>query len=122
MADNHEPEIPAALEGVLLRLGELEVVLGKQVGPALDAVRAALIAAMAARDRGDVPGAVQQIGQAMNRLAALADDLDPAEAAMMRRLAETFRAALLRGDTSGAKQRAAAMFEKSGAREKKSTS
>ena len=55
----------------------------------------------------------------MDRLAALADRLDPAEAMLMRALAQTFRAALLRGDEAAVKQSTAAMFEKSGAVERK---
>jgi hypothetical protein len=119
MAHKHDPEIPGDLETVITRLRELEVVLGKEVGPAIAEVRSALIAAMAARDRGDAPGAIAQIGQGMDRLAALADRLDPAEAMLMRALAQTFRAALLRGDDAAVKQSAAAMFEKSGAVERK---
>jgi hypothetical protein len=119
MAHKHEPEIPADLETAVTRLRELEVVLGKEIGPAIAAVRSTLIAAMAARDRGDVPGAIAQIGQGMDRLAGLADGLDPAEAMLMRALAQTFREALLRGDEAAAKQSTAVMFEKSGAVERK---
>ena len=119
MADKHESAIPNALESVITGLGELEVVLGPQVRPALDAIRATLSAALAARDRGDVPGAFELIGQAMDRLTHLADHLDPAEGTLMRALAQAFRAALLRGDQAQAKQSAAAMFEKSGTVERK---
>lgn len=115
MSHKHEEAIPVALESVVTRLGDLEVVLGAQAGPVVATVRSMLIAAMAARDRGDMPAVVGQIGQAMDRLAALADGLDPAEATMMRALAQNFRAALLRGDDAQAKQSAALMFEKSGA-------
>ncbi|MFI5397878.1 MAG: hypothetical protein ACHQ9S_20260 [Candidatus Binatia bacterium] len=119
MPHDHEPQIPLALEAVFTRLGDLEAVLGKQVAPTLAAVRATLATAMAARDRGDIPAAIGQIGQAMDRLAALADQLDPAEALLMRALASTFRAALLRGDESQVKESTAAMFQKSGAVERK---
>jgi hypothetical protein len=119
MAHKHEPEIPVALEAVVSRLGELEVVLGPKITPVLEAVRTGLIAAMAARDRGDVPGAVEQISQAMHRLAGFADQLDPAEATLMRALAQTFRNALLRGNDADAKQSAAVMFQKAGATERK---
>jgi hypothetical protein len=119
MADKHDTEIPVALERVVAQLRELEVVLGTDVAPVLDAVRTTLLSAMAARDRGDVPGAIVEIGQAMDRLAALADRLDPAEAVLMRALAANFRAALLRGDTGHAQRSASVMFEKSGALEKK---
>jgi len=39
MTHKHEEQIPVALESVLARLGELEVVLGRQVAPTLAAVR-----------------------------------------------------------------------------------
>ena len=109
----------AALEDVLLRLDELQIVLGPAVAPTLAAVRVALIEAIAARDRGDRPAAIAAVGRAMDSLSSLADHLDPAEAGMMRALAQSFRVALLRGDYAGAKQNAAAMLEKSGAVERK---
>ncbi len=121
MAHKDEPEIPADVAAVISRLDQLEVVLGTSVRPVLASVKATLAAALGARERGDAPSAVTQIGRAMDRLSSLADQLDPAEATLMRALTQTFRAALLRGDTATAKQTTAAMFEKSGAveREKK---
>jgi hypothetical protein len=119
MPHKHVEEIPAALEDLVTRLGELEVVFGTHVGPALAQVRATLGAAVAARDHGDVPAAIEYIGQAMDRLSALADDLDPAEAALMRGIAHAFRTALLRGDHAEAKRSSAVMLEKSGAVERK---
>jgi len=119
MAHKHEPQIPAGLDMLVARLSEVEVVLGKAVAPVLAAVRDTLIAAMAARDRGDVPAAIVHVGQAMERLAALADRLDPAEAALMRAIAGQFQTALARGDEAHAKRSAAVMFERSGAVERK---
>jgi hypothetical protein len=84
MTDKHEPDIPAALEAVATRLGELEVVLGPQATNVLESIRAAVIAAMSARDRGDRAAAFEHVAQAMRRLASLADGLDPAEASLMR--------------------------------------
>ena len=118
MADKHEPAIPLALESVVTQLGNLESVLGGHVAPRLAAVRGALIAAMAARDGGDRGRAIEHIGYAMDQLSALADEVDPAEAVLMRALAQSFRTALLRGDAAEAKQTAAVMFEKSGAVER----
>ena len=115
MAHKHEGEIPVAIESVVARLGDLEVVLGTHAGPVVAAVRTLLIAAMAARDRGDMPAAMAQIGEAMDKLSALADGLDPSEAALMRGVAQNFRAALLHGDAAQAKDSAAVMLEKSGA-------
>jgi len=111
----HDEQVPAALEAVVERLGDLEVVIGAHAAPVVTAVRSLLITAMAARDRGDLPEVVARIGAAMDKLSALADGLDPAEAMLMRALAQNFRAALLRGDAARAKQDAAVMFEKSGA-------
>jgi len=119
MAHKHEPEMALPLESLVTSIGELEVVLGKHVAPTLAAVRSLLIEATAARERGDVPGAVVHIGHAMDHLSILADDLDPAEAILMRALAHSLRAALLRGDEARAKESAAVMFEKSGAVERK---
>lgn len=119
MAHKDEPEIPGNIDAVVSRLDQLEIVLGTSVRPVVAAVKAMLVAAMAARDRGNIPGAVAQIGQAMDRLSTLADQLDPAEATLMRALTQTFRAALLRGDEATAKQSTATMFKKSGAVERK---
>jgi|JRYF01.1.fsa_nt_gb hypothetical protein len=112
--------VPQAIGAVVDRLQELEVVIGPQAAPVVAAVRATLVGAMAARDRGDTATALDDIGRAMDRLAALASELDPQEAEMMRLLAASFRRALLRGDTGRAKQDAAAMFARSGAVERKS--
>jgi hypothetical protein len=109
----------AALEDVLLRLDELQIVLGTAVGGTLGAIRASLIEALAARDRGDMPAAVAGIGKAMDGLSSLADKLDPDEGAMMRMVAGSFRNALLRGDYANAKQTADVMMQKSGAVERK---
>ena len=119
MPDEHQPAIPIAIEQVVSRLSELEIVLGDAARAVIPVVRARLIEAVAARDRGDTPTAIATIGQAMDELAGLADRLDPAEALLMRALAQRFRVALTRGDQATAKQAAAAMFEKSGTRERK---
>ena len=72
------------------RLGELEVVIGPQARPVVAEVQARLREAAAARQGGDVPGALAIIGQAMERLAALAGSLDPFEGNMMRAIAASF--------------------------------
>ena len=118
MADKHESPIALELEAVVTQLDALGTMLGIDAVPRLEAVRAGLIAALAARDRGDVVGAVDHIGHAMDHMTALADQLDPAEGTLMRALAQKFRAALQRGDLAQAKQGAAVMFEKSGAVER----
>jgi len=118
MADEHQPAVPIAIEQVVDRLAELEVVLGEPARAALPRVRERLIAALAARDRGDPLAAVELIGQAMEELAGLAGQLDAAEALLMRALAQRFRTALVRGDETTAKEAAALMFDESGARKR----
>jgi hypothetical protein len=120
MADAHQPDVPIVLEQLINGLRELEIVLGDAGRATLPGVRAALTAAMAARDRGDPPAAVRAIATAMTQLARLADRLDPQEAAMMRLVTDRFRAALLRGDLPEAKEDMDVMFSRSGSREKKS--
>ena len=72
------------------RLGELEVVIGERARPVVAEVRNRLKEAASARERGDVPGALAIIGQAMARLAGLASHLDAAEGAMMHAIAGSF--------------------------------
>lgn len=112
--DDHAP-IPLGIDAVVSRLGELEVVFGPEARAVIEAVRATLLEALAARERGDGATSIARIGQAMDRLAGLADRMDPAEAALMRAVAEQFRGALLRQDTAQARQKADVMFERSGA-------
>ena len=116
----HEPghsrllDFPEALEVLFSRLGELKFVLGPAAAPGVDQVEADLRGALAARERGDVPAAVERIGKAMDRLAALASGGDPAEGAMMRALAAHFRQALVRGALGQAREAADVMRERSG--------
>lgn len=119
MADEEHAAVPLAIDTVVSRLGELEVVFGPQAKGTIDAVRANLLEAIGARDRGDGHASIAKIGQAMDRLAGLADRLDPAEAVLMRTVAEQFRAALLRHDTAHARESADVMFQRSGAAWKK---
>ena len=88
--------------------------LGPAAAPGVDQVEADLRSALAARHRGDVAAAVERIGTAMDRLAALAGAGDPAEAAMMRSLAAHFRQALVRGALGDAREAADVMRERSG--------
>ena len=75
-------------------LGELEVVIGPKARPVVAEVRAGLHDAIACRERGDMPAALDAIKCAMDRLAALGSQLDPAEGAMMRAIAQHFSQAL----------------------------
>jgi hypothetical protein len=110
---SHLLDFPEALEVLFSRLGELKVVLGPAAAPGVDQVEADLRSALAARERGDVPAAVERIGAAMDRLAAFAAG-DPAEGAMMRGLAAHFRQALVRGALGQAREAADVMRERSG--------
>jgi hypothetical protein len=96
------------------RLGELEVVIGPQARPAVAEVRGRLREAAAARERGDLPATLAIIGQAMQRLAALAGTLDAAEGALMRAIAGSFAQALSAGDKGAAKQAVNLMRGKAG--------
>jgi hypothetical protein len=111
---SHLVDFPEALETLVSRLGELKVVLGPGATAGVDAVEASLRAGLAARARGDVPAALAGIGEALDRLAALASDADAAEGAMMRAVATHFRAALAAGALGEAKGAADVMRARSG--------
>ncbi len=100
------------------RLGELEVVIGERAKPVVAEVRTRLREAASARERGDVPGALAIIGQAMERLAGLASHLDAAEGALMHAIAGSFAQALSAGDRGTAKQAVDVMRNKAGDRPK----
>jgi hypothetical protein len=119
MADQHRPPVPIVIEQVVDGLKELETVLGAPARAVVPEVQALLTRAMAARDRGDPVEALRLIGRAMAQLSALADRLDPREAALMRMVTERFQAALLRGDLPEAKQDMDVMLDRSGSRERK---
>jgi hypothetical protein len=121
---SHLIDFPEALEALFSRMGELKLVLGPAAAPGVDEVERFLREGLAARERGDVGRAVTRIGQAMDRLAALAEHaVDPAEGTAMRAVAEQFRRALARGALGEAKETADVMREHSGGvlRPKKTT-
>lgn len=95
-------------------LGELEVVIGPKARPVVAQVRAGLHSAMACRERGDMPGALAAIKSAMERLAALGSQLDPAEGEMMRAIARHFSDALGAGLKGEAKSAVNVMKHKAG--------
>jgi len=111
----HEFESPSALRALLTRLDELAVVVGPAGAPRLAAVRQALALAIARRAAGDVPGAVESIAGAMRELSALAEGVDPGEAALMRAAVQVFGAALGSGERGELERVAEAMRERSGA-------
>jgi hypothetical protein len=95
-------------------LGELEVVIGPKARPVVAELRAGLRDAIACRERGDLPGALTAIERAMERLAAFGTQLDPAEGAMMRSLAQYFSHALSAGLKGEAKVAVKVMKSKAG--------
>ena len=114
MAHDHEP--PPVLEMLLTRLDELAAVVGPAAAPRLGAVREGLTRALALQRRGDVPAAMQAIAAAMQELAEIAGALDPAEAGVMRAIAQQFGAAPARGETGEMERTSELMRERSGAR------
>src|SRR4051812_1843552 len=111
---SHLIAFPEALEMLFARLPELKVVLGPGAAAEVDAVAEALREGLAARQRGDVPVAVARIGDAMDRLAAVAGRADPAEGAALRLVADQFRRALGRGAVGTARETAEVMRARSG--------
>ena len=95
-------------------LGELEVTIGERARPAVVELRQRLRAAVASRERGDLPGSLEQLRAAMQRLAAIAGELDPEEGALMRMVAQRFTEALKLGDKGTAKEAVNLMRHKSG--------
>ncbi len=116
----HKHTYPEALETLLTRLPELELVLGPQAKGRLQSVQHLLQQAIAAQADGDVPCAVSHISTAMDTLSQLADGLGPQEAMMMRMLSDQFRHALLSGENSEARRVSEVMREKSGTTIRKS--
>ncbi len=121
MPDSHHLLVPSALEQLIASLPELEQLFGPPARAVIPIVQARLTQAMAARDRGDAVATMEAIASAMEELARLAYRLDPEEAMLMRAVAERFRVALLRGDLPDAKDDLDVMFERSGARYRKSS-
>jgi hypothetical protein len=95
-------------------LGELEVTVGERARPAVAELRQRLRAAVASRERGDLADSLEQLRGAMERLAAIAGELDPAEGAMMRMVAQRFTEALRHGDKGTAREAVNLMRHRSG--------
>jgi hypothetical protein len=95
-------------------LRELEVVVGPKARPVIAEVRTRLAEAAAMRDNGNMPSALAAIRLAMDRLASLGSELDPAEGAMMRFVADRFKQALDLGNKGSAKDAVNFMRHKAG--------
>jgi hypothetical protein len=120
MSYESQTQVPVAIEQVVAGLAELGTLLGPAGSAVMPAVADELRHAVAARDRGDPVQTFEHIGRAMQHLADAAARLDSSEATMMRAVLEQFRSALRSWDEAGAKRVADTMFERSGARWKKS--
>jgi hypothetical protein len=95
-------------------LRELEVVIGEKARPVVAQVRAELQEAVASRERGDMAGTLEKIQRAMERLANLGAQLDPAEGAMMREISRIFMQSLNLGEKGAAKDVVNVMRHKAG--------
>jgi hypothetical protein len=95
-------------------LRELEVVIGERARPVVAEVRTQLLEAVAIRSRGDSAAALEKIRLAMERLAALGSELDPAEGMMMREIARHFMQSLSIGHKDAAKDVINTMRHKAG--------
>jgi hypothetical protein len=95
-------------------LRELEVVIGERARPVVAQVRGELQEAIASRQRGDMAGTLEKIQRAMDRLANLGSELDPAEGAMMREIAHIFLQSLNLGRKGAAKDVVNVMRHKAG--------
>jgi hypothetical protein len=111
----HEFESPPALDALLTRLGEFEIVIGPTAAPRLGAVRELLQRAVALRADGDPPGAAAAVRRAMEELATLVTSVDAQEGILMRAVVERFSAALGRGESGEMERTADVMRERSGA-------
>jgi hypothetical protein len=95
-------------------LRELEVVIGEKARPVVAQVREELREAVAIRARGDTVGTLKKIHRAMERLANLGAEVDPAEGAMMGEIARIFIQSLNFGQKGAAKDVVNVMRHKAG--------
>jgi len=95
-------------------LRELEVVIGDKARPVVAQVREELREAVASRERGDMAGTLEKIQRAMERLANLGSQLDPAEGMMMREISRIFMQSLNIGEKGAAKDVVNVMRHKAG--------
>src|SRR6201987_3056333 len=95
-------------------LGELEVTMGPIGRPVIAELRTRLAEAGASHRNGDTLKAIDIIRGAMERLAALASTLDPAEAVLMLTMSEHFSNSLRVGDKHTANNAVNVMHPKAG--------
>jgi hypothetical protein len=109
----HDPTSDSFLK-LADNLRELEVVIGDKARPVVAQVREELREAVASRERGDMAGTLEKIRRAMERLANLGSQLDPAEGAMMREISRIFMQSLNIGEKGAAKDVVNVMRHKAG--------
>ncbi len=109
----HDPTNDSFLK-LAAGLRELEVVIGEKARPVVVQVREELREAVASRERGDMTGTLEKIQRAMERLANLGAEVDPAEGAMMREIAQIFMRSLNFGEKGAAKDVVNVMRHKAG--------
>ncbi|HVN29593.1 MAG TPA: hypothetical protein VMT64_13940 [Candidatus Binataceae bacterium] len=109
----HDPRFDSFLK-LADGLRELEVVIGDKARPVVAQVREELREAIANRERGDMAGTLEKIRHAMERLANLGSQLDPAEGAMMREVSRIFMQSLNIGEKGAAKEIVNTMRHKAG--------
>jgi len=113
---SHLVDFPEALEALFGRMSELRLVLGPTATVEVDRIESLLREGLAARQRGDAPGAVARIAAAMETLAAVASRVFPGEGDRMRGMVARFEQALGLGALGEAKEAADVMRERSGSR------
>lgn len=107
-------EFPEALDVFFSRMDEMKRIVGPAHAAEVEKVGVTLREALAARGRGDLPGAMAAIMQAMERLAEVVSGAIPDEGPMMQAMAGAFQQAMVRGAVGEAKAAAEVMREKSG--------
>ncbi|MEE8312213.1 MAG: hypothetical protein V3R77_08145 [Candidatus Binatia bacterium] len=102
------------IERLVGGIDELRTVLGVDVGPAVDRVKAELLTAMAARDRGDRDAALLAMARGMGELASLGDRLGAAEGEMMRAVTSAFIGGMARDDREAVERNLKAIESRAG--------
>jgi hypothetical protein len=103
-----------AIERFVGGIDELKTVLGADAGPSVDRAKNELIAAMAARDRGDRDEALTAVARAMAELATLGDRIGAAEGAMMRAVTRALIQGLATDDREAIEQSIAVIQSQAG--------
>lgn len=106
------------MHALAVGLDELETIFGPSAAPVVREVRSALLAALAARDRGDAPAVMRDLQRAMTTLSQLFANTDPQQAAEMGTMIVGLQQALQSGGGEEARRIAEEMRKRSGAVER----